>query len=115
MAFREPPVIRNGGLPSCDSICAPIIESGLITRSMGLRESDSSPTILEVNDWPATIPLSMRMVEPEFPQSRGADGGASERPLPCTSITLPGPSTRLHLTPRARMQARVLAQSAPVE
>ena len=43
-------------------------------RAMGRRESDSSPNNSLVNGWPARMPLSMRMVEPELPQSSGAVG-----------------------------------------
>ena len=43
MAFSAAPVMRNGGFPVCDAICAPMAESGVMTRSMGRRESDSSP------------------------------------------------------------------------
>ena len=39
-------------------------------RAMGRRERDSSPRNSLVKSWPARIPLSMRMVEPELPQSR---------------------------------------------
>ena len=114
MGFNEPPVTRSGGLPCCDAIVAPMATSGLITRSIGRRESDSSPIISLVNDCPATMPLSMRIVEPEFPQSSGCDGGESVRPRPCTSMTFCS-GLRSQLTPSTRMQASVLAQSAPVE
>ena len=86
-----------------------------MTRSIGRRESDSSPTISQLNFCPATIPLNMRMVEPEFPQSSAFAGAARARPRPFTSITLSAPSLRSHSTPSIRMQASVLAQSAPVE
>ena len=87
--------------------------SGVMTRAMGRRESDSSPIISLVNFCPATMPLNMRIVEPELPQSRALDGAARDRPRPCTSMTLP--SLRSHATPSERMQPSVLAQSAPVE
>src|SRR3984885_7204308 len=115
MASRAAPVICNGGLPSREEICAPMAESGLITRSIGRRESDSSPIISLVKDWPETIPLNIRIVEPEFPQSSALDGEMSDKPRPCTSITLSPPGIRSQLTPSERMQPSVLAQSAPVE
>src|SRR5438046_10235272 len=72
MAFTGPPVIRNGGCPpSLASSLAPIAVSGVITRAIGRRESDSSPMSSLVNSWPARIPLSIRIVEPELPQSSG--------------------------------------------
>ena len=74
--------MRNGGLPCSDSISAPMAESGWMTRCMGRRESDSSPTISLVKLCPATIPLNIRIVEPEFPQSSGMAGAASKTPLP---------------------------------
>ena len=88
-------------------------DSGLITRSIGRRDSDSSPIISLVNFCPATMPLNMRMVEPELPQSSAFAGAASDNPRPCTSMN--PPSVRSHGTPSERMHASVLAQSAPVE
>jgi hypothetical protein len=112
MAFSEAPVMCKGGLPDCEAICAPMAESGLITRSMGRRDSDSSPIISLVNFCPETIPLNMRIVEPELPQSSATAGVVSDGPWPCTSIAS---SFRSQATPNERMQASVLAQSAPVE
>ena len=43
-------------------------------RFMGRRDSDSSPISSLVNGCPARMPDSMRMVEPELPQSSGAAG-----------------------------------------
>ena len=117
-SFSLAPVMRSGGRPFCDMICAPIAVSGVITRSMGRRESDSSPAISLENFCPATMPLNMRMVEPEFPQSSGWVGAVSASPLACTSMTLStlsAPSLRSHFTPSERRQPSVLAQSAPVE
>ncbi len=87
--------------------------SGVMTRAIGRRESDSSPIISQVNFCPATMPLNMRIVEPELPQSSEVVGTASDKPRPCTSMK---PSqVHSHATPSERMQPRVLAQSAPVE
>ena len=71
--------MRSGGFPRCDAISAPMNERGLMTRSIGRRESDSSPTISLVNFCPATMPLNMRIVEPELPQS-SATGRAQQAP-----------------------------------
>ena len=38
-------------------------------RRMGRFASDSSPVILVVNGWPASMPDSIRMVDPELPAS----------------------------------------------
>ena len=107
--------MRNGGRLFCEVICAPMAVSGVITRSMGRRESDSSPAISLANFCAATMPVSMRMVEPEFPQSSRLLGAVNDSPVPCTSMTLSEPSLRSHFTPRERRQPSVLAQSAPVE
>src|SRR5438034_3134973 len=113
MAFSRPPVIRKGGrAPSLASSFAPIAVSGVITRAIGRLESDSSPMSSLVNSWPARIPLSIRIVEPELPQSSDDPGADKRGPHP--SIVTLEPS-RSHFTPSARRQARVLAQSAPVE
>ncbi len=114
MPFSLAPVTRRGGRPFCDAICAPIAVRGVITRSIGRRDNDSSPTISLEKFWAATIPLNMRMVDPEFPQS-SALCGAAKVPRPCTSITLSPSGFRVHVTPNARMHSSVLAQSAPVE
>ena len=63
-------------------------------RAIGRRESDSSPHNSLVNGWPARIPLSMRMVEPEFPQSSTSAGGFSRGPTPRTSIARAGAISR---------------------
>jgi hypothetical protein len=80
-------------------------------RFIGRRESDSSPIISLVNGWPATIPASMRIVEPELPQSSGTLGFCNCRPSPSIVTTPCG--SRSTLQPSARTQSRVLAQSAP--
>ena len=115
MAFSSAPVMRSGGRPFCDVICAPMAVSGVMTRSMGRRESDSSPAISLENFCPATIPLNMRIVEPEFPQSSGLARSGQRKSVPCTSIMFSEPSLRSHFTPSERRQPSVLAQSAPVE
>jgi len=70
-----------------------------------------------VNSCPARIPLSIRIVDPEFPQSSGIVGSFSSRPLPTTS-TAPssfGPSARRQLAPNPAMHPSVLAQSCAAE
>jgi len=80
--------------------------------AMGRRERDSSPMSSLPKSCPAKMPLNIRMVEPELPQSKGTTGACSFDPRPSISTALP---FRVQLTPRALRQARVLAQSAPVE
>ncbi len=101
------------GRRSTASIFAPIISSGLIILAIGRRESDSSPPSSLVNSCPARIPLNMRMVEPEFPQSRGAAGRLQLRALSLNYNR--ARHFAAHFTPSARRHPSVLAQSAPVE
>ncbi len=49
-------------------------------RAMGRRRSDASPVSSETKGCAASTPASMRMVEPELPQSSGALGPAGSRP-----------------------------------
>src|SRR5260370_2944336 len=80
--------------------------------AMGRRESDSSPANSLVNSCPARIPLNMRMVEPEFPQSRGELGASNFAPRPWIDTE---PPLLSHFTPNVRKHPKVLAQSAPVD
>src|ERR1035438_6188637 len=115
MPLSLAPAIRSGGQPFCDVICAPMAVNGVITRAMGRRASESSPASSHVNFCPATMPLSMRIVEPEFPQLRGSLGAINDGLPPCTSMTLSALFLRSHFTPSDLKQPSVLAQSAPVE
>ena len=54
----------------------------------------------------------MRMVEPELPQSNSVPGGVNTPAQPSTSTVSP---ERVTFAPNCCMQARLLAQSAPVE
>jgi hypothetical protein len=86
--------------------------SGSIIRFIGRRDSDSSPPIREVNGWAASIPESMRIVEPELPASRSRSGARRpSSPLPRTTTSVPFSSTSM---PRPRMHDSVEWQSAPV-
>ncbi len=80
-------------------------------RFMGRRESDSSPISSLLKAWPARIPDSIRIVEPELPQSRGSSGALSCMPSP-SMITAPC-SARSTVQPNAPTHPKVLAQSAP--
>src|SRR5437763_309588 len=78
MPCKGRPWIASGGnRPPRASIEAPISVSGLMIRSMGRRESDSSPPIRVVNGWAARIPDNIRIVDPEFPASISPAGSAS--------------------------------------
>src|SRR5271166_4359181 len=90
---------------------APVRLSGSMMRFIGRRDSDSSPIISMVKGWPATMPASMRMVDPELPQLSGPAGSHSRGPSP-SMVTVPRASCST-VQPRPRTQPRVLAQSAP--
>jgi hypothetical protein len=79
---------------------------------MGRWLSDSSPNNSHSIACPANIPESMRIVDPEFPQSKGAAGGRNEPLQPSISTLVP---LFFILAPSAPIHARVLAQSAPLE
>jgi hypothetical protein len=82
-------------------------------RSMGRRESEASPMSVKLPCCGASRPEIMRMVEPELPQSSGLLDGVTQPATPVTSTaSLP---SRFTFAPRASMQAKVEAQSAPVE
>ena len=72
----------RGGRASFDVIRAHINVRGVITRAIGRRESDSSPIISLEKFWPATMPLNMRIVEPELPQSSEIVGADKAIPRP---------------------------------
>ena len=100
-------------LTSRAEIVAPISASGFMIRSIGRRDSDSSPPIGVRNGWAASMPDSILMVDPELPASSIPAGSLSpRRPVPWIS------TIRIRLidaTPRARMHPNVDWQSAPVE
>ena len=82
MPFSRAPLIWSGAWSSVAVISAPILRSGSITRFIGRRDSDSSPIISLVNGCAATMPDSIRMVEPELPQSRAVLGARNSGPSP---------------------------------
>ena len=82
-------------------------------RSIGRRESEASPTKVNLPCCGASRPEIIRIVEPELPQSRGLSVGITRPPTPVTSME-PSSELRTH-APKACMQASVEAQSAPVE
>src|SRR5205807_5198127 len=90
---------------------APIFRSGVITRSMGRRESAASPTRRLSNVCPASKPARSRMVVPEFPQSISSFGGVSTRFFPWT-MSVSGSGCSI-LIPKARSAFTVRMQSLP--
>ena len=74
----------SGQCPFRLSILAPIRSSGSITRPIGRRDSDSSPTsvIRQPNrsGCPASAPVSKRIPVPELPRSRAWSGACRPRP-----------------------------------
>ena len=81
-------------------------------RAIGRRVRLESPVILDVNLCPARIPLSILMVEPEFPASSrtgDSEGWYPNSPRPLMMILDSRSST---LIPSLRMQSRVAWQSA---
>ena len=85
------PWMVSGACPSVVVTAAPICRRGPATRSIGRRESDSSPlSVAAFAARPASAPQSSRMVVPEFPQS------SSSLPTPgnAAPALLPPPRTR---------------------
>jgi len=82
-------------------------------RSIGRRVRDGSPMRVKVCGWEAMRPDNMRIVEPELPQSRGAEGWWKEPETPVISMVLSG--LRRTVAPRDSMQASEEWGSAPVE
>ena len=113
MAWSAEPWMVSGAWPPVRVSLAPIASSGLRMRSMGRRESESSPTKVNLPCCGASRPEIMRIVEPELPQSSVWLLGITR---PDTPVTSTSPSLIfLTLAPSASMQASVEAQSAPVE
>ena len=64
---------------------APICESGCMMRRMGLEDMESSPEIIVVKGWGASIPEMIRVVVPLLPvySLAGSEAGQSPRmPFP---------------------------------
>ena len=72
-------------------------------RSIGRRVREGSPRRVKVWGWEAMRPVNMRMVEPELPQSRGAEGWRKAPATPVISMVLSG--LRRTRAPRDSMQA----------
>src|SRR6266851_1018849 len=85
--------------------------NGSITRAMGRRRSEASPSSVADIELPASRPSSSRIVVPEFAQSRFPWGVANERrPAPRIRAVR---SLRWMSAPRARRQATVARTSSP--
>ncbi len=85
---RAAPVISSGSRepPPWPSIRAPIARSGSVTRPIGRRRSEASPSSTADSGRPARSPATRRAVVPELPQSRVPAGVVSASP--------PGDTTR---------------------
>jgi len=70
--------------PGAAAQCAPICESGSITRPIGRFERLASPMNVAVMAWLATRPISSRVEVPELPMS-SAVRGCSSPPTPMPS------------------------------
>ena len=116
MACSGRPRIVIGACPSIRSSCAPIWLSGIRIRSIGRKVREWSPIRVKVCGCGATRPASMRMVEPELPQSSGATGWQKAPATPVTSTAVAGPEPwRTIVAPSDDMQASEDCGSAPVE
>ncbi len=109
--------MRSGGLPCCDSISRPHRRKRCdhpFHRPSGKRFDRQSSGYVKF--CPATMPLSIRIVEPEFPQSSGP-AGADQRQSAALHFDdiVAGQICCSQITPSDRMHPSVLAQSAPVE
>ena len=98
--------------PSRPTKRAPIARSGVVTRAIGRRHSDSSPVKKLVKGWVATSPIKRRAPVPELPRSSTASGSASPpSPTPCM---VHAPSALRSIgTPRRRSARAVLSTSSP--
>jgi hypothetical protein len=113
-----PRIVTGGRSPAAAETAAPIRVSGAMIRRIGRRESDASPIRVDTKGCAARTPLSIRIVLPELPQSRGPGGAARpRRPRPSIVTTAGSPSrcgvVRETIAPSAAMQSSVEAQSAP--
>jgi hypothetical protein len=112
MGLSEAPLILSGAkFWSLASIVAPISVSGSMILPIGLRRKLSSPSISEVNLWPANRPLIIRIVEPEFPASSLTGSRLGRYPPSPLPLTTRVPFTRSTSTPSRRTQSRVDWQS----
>src|SRR5688572_28366705 len=101
MPGSAPPLIRSGGKTSSGraascrlSMVAPIWRSGAASRAIGRRVSDTAPASVLSHGRPARSPARRRIVGPELPQSRAADGPRRpSKPPPWTRAPSPSTST----------------------
>ena len=121
MAARAaPPWTVTGGRssPAAARTSAPMARSGARMRPIGRRRSESSPSSVALTDEPASIPVSIRSVVPELPQSRVTAGGRQSAMPGERTANRANPSpeiVRSMSTPSAWRQWAVLAGSSPSE
>ena len=85
---------------------AHLAERGLRMRSIGRRVREWSPMRVKVCGCGAMRPESMRMVEPELPQSSGAAGCEKWPAVPVTSMTRVGAFASLRYGSRRELPCR---------
>jgi len=98
--------------PEVDVGLFPYMALAPLVRCIGRREREASPINSLSNGCAERMPDSIRIVDPEFPQSSECEGALKTGPHPSMAIS---PSDLLIFAPSARIHASVLAQSAPVE
>ncbi len=88
MPWSAPPPMRTGGRQRSPRprTVAPMRPSGSATRSIGRRESDSSPTSSVSHAKPATRPARRRMEVPELPQSSAPSARCSRARPPWSTM-----------------------------
>ena len=109
-----PPWMRSGGVPSSRvSMRAPICASGPVTRRIGRRDSDASPTSTLSNGCAASNPASRRMPVPALPQSSSPSGALRpSTPTPWTMrVDGDGVSKRTPMRAKIAAVARVSSPS----
>ena len=86
---------------------------------MGRRVSEASPSSVVSNGRPASRPVSMRIVVPEFPQSSArAAARRPAKPTPRTSASVPArrmPTPSASSAARRRTVVAALAEAADLD
>ncbi len=109
--FRAPCSVSGRRPPSAVSKRAPNCASGVVTRPMGRRDSEASPTQRAVSGVVAIRPMASRTPVPELPKSSAAAGDV--RPATPTPWTRQAPSEpRAAAAPSAVMARAVLITSS---
>ncbi len=98
----RPVTARGSRVSPCrPSNAAPIARSGSTTRPIGRRRSEASPSSTADSGRPASSPATRRVVVPELPQSRVADGSTRASP---PGLAPGSPRARRALPPAPRVR-----------